>query len=147
MEQKELYSAQNITYENTKMQKEKILECLKERGFRITRQRIAILDIVLESECTCCKEICFKAAKRQENIGIATVYRMINTLEEIGAISRSNLYQIQFEKREEKCKVILDDDTCWQLSGENFKEVVNAGLMSLGYIKNRQIKKIELERI
>lgn len=145
MDQREFYSTQNLTYENTKMQKEKILECLKERGFRITRQRVAILDIVLESECTSCKEICFKVAKRQENIGIATVYRMINTLEEIGAISRSNLYQIQFEKKVEKYKLILDDDTCWQLSGEHFKEIVNAGLVSLGIMKDRQIKKIELE--
>ena len=147
MNQKENYSLQNITFENTKMQKEKILECLKERGLRITRQRSAILDVVLESECTCCKEICFKAAKRQENVGIATVYRMINTLEEIGAISRRNLYQVRLDKKEEKFKVILDDDTCWQLSGENLKKIMDAGLISLGYMKNRHIKKIELEKM
>ena len=39
----------------------------------------------LQEECTCCKEIYFLASKKDPNIGMATVYRMINLLEEIGA--------------------------------------------------------------
>ena len=47
-----------------------------------------ILDIILEEDCSCCKEIYYKASKLDPKIGTATVYRMINTLEEIGAISK-----------------------------------------------------------
>ena len=82
------------TYHRTQMQKELILLKLKERGCRITRQRRILLDIILEEDCSCCKEIYYKAFTRDKNIGTATVYRMINILEEIGAISRKNMYKI-----------------------------------------------------
>lgn len=78
-----------------KMQKEQILQKLKEDGCRITRQREILLDIILEEECSCCKEIYYKALARDVKIGPATVYRMVAKLEEIGAISRSNMYRIE----------------------------------------------------
>ena len=68
------------------MQKDVIIDKLREQGFRITKQRRMLLDIILEEECTCCKEIYYKALKVDKTIGTATVYRMINTLEDIGAI-------------------------------------------------------------
>ena len=38
-------------YQHTQMQKDLIIEKLKERGLRITRQRRILLDIILEGEC------------------------------------------------------------------------------------------------
>ena len=84
---------QNESYQRTKMQKELILQKLKEQGCRITRQRLMLLDIILEEDCSCCKEIYYKASKKDAGIGSATVYRMVNMLEEIGAISRKNMYK------------------------------------------------------
>ena len=81
-------------YQRTKMQKEIIIERLRERGCRITKQRLMLLDIILEDECSSCKEIYYRASKKDPSIGTATVYRMINTLEDIGAISRKNMYKI-----------------------------------------------------
>lgn len=81
-------------YQRTRMQKERIIQKLKDRGGRITRQRQILLDIILEDEYSCCKEIYFKAADRDEKIGMATIYRMLNTLEEIGAISRKSMYKV-----------------------------------------------------
>ena len=43
------------------MQREEILERLREQGCRITKQRQLLLDIILQEECTCCKEIYFLA--------------------------------------------------------------------------------------
>ena len=40
-------------YQRTQMQKDMILERLREQGCRITRQRQLILDIILEEECSC----------------------------------------------------------------------------------------------
>lgn len=77
------------------MQREIILQRLKEQGCRITKQRLALIDIILENECSSCKEIYYKAVRMDEKIGIATVYRMINMLEEIGAISRRNMYKVE----------------------------------------------------
>jgi Fur family ferric uptake transcriptional regulator len=70
-------------------QKEQILQKLRDSGCRITKQRQILLDIILEGEYTCCKEIYFRALEQDETIGIATVYRMISTLEEIGVLDRN----------------------------------------------------------
>ena len=97
-------------YRHTQMQKDLIIEKLKERGLRITRQRMILLDIILEGECSCCKEIYYRAFALDQKIGVATVYRMINTLESIGAISRKNMYRVACSTKG-ACTVELDDDT------------------------------------
>ena len=85
-------SASNtVGYERSRMQKDMILQMLKKRGCRITKQRMMLLDIILEEDCSCCKEIYYKASKLDPKIGTATVYRMINTLEEIGATITINI--------------------------------------------------------
>ena len=75
-------------YQRTKMQEEMIFQKLKNMGCRITKQRQILLNIILQEECASCKEIYYKARKEDGKIGAATVYRTINLLEEIGAISR-----------------------------------------------------------
>ena len=77
-----------------------ILNELKKNGYRITTQRKVLIDIILEDECSCCKEIYYKAAKRDPSIGMATVYRMVKTLEEAGLIQRKNMYRIDYDMGE-----------------------------------------------
>lgn len=128
-----------------KMQREMILQRLKEQGCRITKQRLALIDIILENECSSCKEIYYKAVRMDEKIGIATVYRMINMLEEIGAISRRNMYKIVRNpdcKDESVCTIELDDNTVQKLSRDNFNNVVLAGLKACGYIENQEIERV-----
>ncbi len=74
-------------------QKELIIQKLKSNGCRITKQRMELLDIILENNCASCKEIFYRASKLDDTIGIATVYRMVNVLEEIGVISRKIVYE------------------------------------------------------
>ena len=83
-------------YERTQMQRESVIQRLKEQGCRITKQRMVLLDIILNENCSSCKEIYYKASRIDSKIGTATVYRMINTLEEIGAINRRNMYKIDW---------------------------------------------------
>lgn len=73
-----------------------MIQRLKEQGCRITKQRMVLLDIILNENCSSCKEIYYKASRIDSKIGTATVYRMINTLEEIGAINRRNMYKIDW---------------------------------------------------
>lgn len=80
--------------------KEMIIQKLRDRGCRITKQRLILLDIILENEYSSCKEIYYQASKIDSNIGTATVYRMLNTLEEIGAINRKNVYKILYNNDE-----------------------------------------------
>lgn len=83
------------------MTKELIIQRLRERGCRITKQRQILLDIILEEDCASCKEIFYKASKQDKTIGSATVYRMVNMLEEIGAVSRKiSVLSPKSEKRD-----------------------------------------------
>ncbi len=70
-----------------------ILQELRKNGCRITNQRQLLIDIILQDECCCCKEIYYQAIKKDPTIGMATVYRMVKTLEETGLIKRKNLYR------------------------------------------------------
>lgn len=78
-------------------QKEMIIDKLRHQGCRITKQREVLLDVILEEECTSCKEIYYRASRMDNTIGIATVYRTVNKLEEIGVIRRGNIYTLSDE--------------------------------------------------
>lgn len=42
-------------------EKERIIAKLKANGCRITKQRMELLDIILENKCSSCKEIFYRA--------------------------------------------------------------------------------------
>lgn len=77
-------------------QKDRIVEELRCRGKRITKQRLILVDIITGGQWRSGKEIYYEAIKRDPEIGLATVYRMIAVLEEIGALDRSYQYQQTF---------------------------------------------------
>ena len=52
---------EQVSYQTTKMQREIILTKLKEKGCRITKQRLRLIDIILQYECSSCKEIFYRA--------------------------------------------------------------------------------------
>lgn len=83
---------------STHEKKHFILEELKKHGCRITNQRHLLIDIILQDECCSCKEIYYEALKSDASIGMATIYRMVKTLEETGLIQRKNMYRIQCDR-------------------------------------------------
>jgi Fur family transcriptional regulator, ferric uptake regulator len=146
-ERKKAHDSRN--YHRTQMQKEMVIRKLKEKGCRITKQRMILLDIILEEECSCCKEIYYKASLIDNEIGSATVYRMINTLEVIGAISRKNLYKIACSKEcgiEDACTVELNDNTVYYLSAKKWYAVIQAGLKACGYINDQSIRAVTVKQ-
>lgn len=72
--------------------KEQIIMELQKNGKRVTEQRKILLDVIMEGGWSCCKELYYEASKRDPSIGMATVYRMLNALEEIGVMNRSYQY-------------------------------------------------------
>lgn len=134
-------------YHRTQMKKEMILQQLKEQGFRITKQRKMLLDIILEEDCSSCKEIYYKASKVDKQIGTATVYRMINTLEDIGAISRKNMYKVACNENcevEHACTIELNDDTVYQLNAKRWNRVIVEGLKACGYLEKQEIRSVRV---
>ena len=134
-------------FRRTNLQKDSILAKLKAQGCRITKQRLTLLDIILEHEGSSCKEIFYRASKVDRSIGTATVYRMVNVLEEIGAISRKNMYKITCQENcpmENACTIMLDDNTTYHLSAQKWNEVIRAGLISCGYLSGQKIASVEV---
>lgn len=78
-----------------------------------------------------------------EKIGIATVYRIIN-MEEIGAISRRNMYKVECpELVRKKMPALL----CWmmimcRISPQKWKAIVEEGLQACGYLHDRKVVSI-----
>ena len=130
------------SFHRTEMQKEMVLQRQREQGCRITKQRQILLDVILQEECTSCKEIYYKASSVDPAIGAATVYRMVNLLEDIGAISRKNMYRISCSvscEKEKACMIELDDHTVCQLSAQNWYKVISEGLRACGYVENQKV--------
>ena len=132
----------NTNFQRTEMKKEMIIEKLREQGCRITKQREVLLNVIMQEECASCKEIYYKATSIDKGIGTATVYRMINLLEKIGAISRKNMYKVSCCMncdRQNVCTIELDDDTVCQLSAQNWYRVISEGLRVCGYVEEQKV--------
>jgi Fur family ferric uptake transcriptional regulator len=125
------------------VQKNLIIEKLKKSGCRVTRQRRILIDIISEGNCTRCKEIYYEAVKRDDSIGMATVYRMVNTLEEIGALNRNSplcFFDCDGCECHNGCRLEFEDGTILSLSAEKWSEIVSAGLERCGYVSGKNIK-------
>ena len=93
-----------------------------------------------------CKEIYYKASKLDPKIGTATVYRMVNLLEQIGAISRVNLYEVTCEYRRkngEEHVIELDDSSVRVLTEPEWMRVIERGLRACGYIDRQNVRTVK----
>lgn len=127
------------------MQRELVLERLRRRGCRITKQREMLLDVILQEECASCKEIYYKANALDSGIGTATVYRMVNLLEDIGAISRKNMYKISCGmecNKENACIIEFEDLSSCQLSAKKWYKVISEGLKACGYNEGKKVSRV-----
>lgn len=68
--------------------KDELSQLLKEKGYKITSQRKAVLDTILEhsGEHLSSQEIYELVKKRCPDVGVATVYRTLPVLEELGYV-------------------------------------------------------------
>lgn len=74
--------------------KSQVLEKMQEHGKKLTDQREILINIILEDKWHSNKEIYYEAVKRDQQISIATVYRTMDLLEEIGILRRCYQYHL-----------------------------------------------------
>ena len=130
-----------------RMQKEHILQNLKKEGYRVTKPRIAVIDIILERDCGSCKEIIYWISKTNKSIGTATIYRTLNMLEEIGAINRRSSYQVSpVENENSGVVVMLENGEEIHLDAEEWNEVMQKGLETCGYLKGEKVISVTKSR-
>ena len=131
---------ENIKY-IVRGKQEILLAELKKNGCRLTNQRKLLIDIILKDDCCCCKEIYYQAIKQDPSIGIATVYRMVKMLEDMGFLSR-RLFRISCDKLEnlkEKEAILLDHENVIRIQEPGWYEEVKAFLKQKGYLKDGEI--------
>ncbi len=73
------------------MNREQIEKAIRESGMRITRQRMLIADVIADNDGASCKDICCIVRSKDPSVGVATVYRMIKALEDVGLVERVDM--------------------------------------------------------
>ena len=126
MEQKK---SDELKFQRTRMQKESVLKTLKDKGCRITNQRKVLLDVILDEECTSCKEIYYKAVEIDPNIG-AAIYKISCNLDCV---------------KDNACTIELDDNMVYHLSRTEWNSVIMKGLKACGYLDNQKVNRIVIE--
>ncbi len=131
-------------YMNGNMDKETVLELLRKEGFRVTRQRKLLIEIILQRPCTCCKEIYYLAKNEMTGIGMATIYRTMIALEKIGALKRRSAYQLCCCNEEEQSifQVELEDESVLELDHTTLRNILEKELKQSGYLCGKHVKTI-----
>ena len=126
------------------MKKEMILKRLKMKGGRITRQRELLIDIILKNEFSSCKEIYYDAVKVLPEIGMATIYRTVSALEEIGALRKQNICCVGRREPAEvkECVIRLEDDTLVTLNESLLNQVIESGMAESGLLQGKRVKTV-----
>ena len=119
-------------------EKDRVIERLKKQGFRITKQRKLLIDIILSETCSCCKEVYVLASKKDSGIGMATVYRTVDALEKAGALKRSSSYQLCSQNRK-SCQTFLVE-----LDYASVEKFIEAGLLKSGLSSGKKVRRITL---
>ena len=77
------------------MNNDQIIEALKSRGMRITKQRKLMADVIAQNDGASCKDICLQVRQKDKSVGVATVYRMIKVLEDIEVVNRIDIIKLK----------------------------------------------------
>jgi Fur family ferric uptake transcriptional regulator len=97
-----------------------LVKRLSAAGHRVTQARVAVIEVVCGADAMLdSAEILRRAQLRQRHVGLATVYRTLDMLEEIGAIRRVQIdgrahvvacadHSLHFHLICEKCHVVTE---------------------------------------
>ena len=134
------------SYQSGNLQKDVVMERLRQQGFRVTRQRMLLIDIILAENCSCGKEVYVLASKKDSGIGMATVYRTVDALEQVGALQRRTPYQLcnQGKKAYKSCLVELEDSSIVELDCASMEKISECGMKNCGFSKGMKVKGITL---
>lgn len=71
--------------------REKLIASLRERGFRITPQRLAIIDLLRESDHPSAEQLYDALSREYPMLSRATVYNTLEVLKELGEIAEIHI--------------------------------------------------------
>lgn len=121
---------------------EDTLRKLEQSGLRMTVQRRHIIDILTRSQCTSPKELWYEARQYVPDLGIATVYRLINRLEQIGVLAKARNLGISRVRPELGSITNAQGKPIQIRNNVEINDIIRMGLISYGVIGNNN--KIEV---
>ena len=115
---------------------EETVQKLEQSGLRMTVQRRHIINILTKSQCTSPKELWYEARQYVPDLGIATVYRLINRLEQIGVLAKTR--NLGLSRVHPTLGMITDarGNMLKLRTPPQLAELVRLGLISTGVIGN-----------
>ncbi|WP_163329397.1 Fur family transcriptional regulator [Desulfurobacterium thermolithotrophum] len=138
---------------------ERFKRITRERGLKVTPQRVAVYKEILSRKDHPSAEEIYEALKdKVEGISLTTVYRTLSNLEEVGLVVRIPTLKdkVHYDARVEphshficlKCGRIYDVEVSPEVSFENLKregfEVSNCAFICYGICKNCKVKNEEV---
>lgn len=140
-----------IDLKNKDEVKNQIVDELKANGHRITFQRRLILDTILSNETLMIKEVYYNVRKKDKSIGLATVYRFINILQDVGIIDENEKFTFVNSNSDENiecgdCSVTLQSGEVIRIDCCELYSAVKNILISKGYNENLKIDSINTTR-
>ena len=103
-----------------------------------------LIDVILEGKCNCCKEIYYQASLKDPSIGPATVYRMVNTLTDIGVLKVATLKPQTALGSGSGCQILLKNQNKIVLNQTEWTEVLQNVLRRKGYNSNAADEIVEV---
>ena len=123
------------------------LRKLEMSGLRMTMQRRHIIEILTNSQCTSPKELWYEAKQYVPDLGIATVYRLINRLEQIGVLSKNRNLGMQSTQELQIISVVDANGKEILSSGQelSLNDVIRDGLAARGILSVTDTLKLTLD--
>ena len=120
------------------------LRKLEQSGLRMTVQRRYIIDILMKNQFTSPKELWYEAKEFVPDLGIATVYRLINRLEQIGVLSKQRNLGMRPETPELGTIKSGRGQKTLDARGTDLRELLRLGLISRGIIGHNNVIQLSL---
>ncbi|MBP1450158.1 MAG: transcriptional repressor [Thermoproteus sp.] len=110
------------------MELNRVIDSLKEKGYRLTPQRVEILKIVLEKlekgEHPTTNDIFVDVRTKMPNVSVSTVYNILRLLENNGIIASFEYDGTHYDKTEPHIDVICTNTS--KIFDLDDKEIINA---------------------
>ncbi|MGN0903213.1 MAG: transcriptional repressor [Succinivibrio sp.] len=119
---------------------------LEKRGLRMTVQRRHIVQILLSGRISTPKQLWYEAKEFIPDLGIATVYRLITRLEQIGIISKKRNFYIGSQPPKLGKIEYANGRRIFQNEGstKDLASIIRQGLIASGKINSRSDVRLTL---
>ena len=126
--------------------KQQCIDKLKKAGIKMSKQRMELLDLLFSGKFNCTKELFYEAQKNHPELGMSTVYRFLNVLENLAIIGNSKILDLKCSECAFRLGSLKDSEGREiKANGISLTELVRLGLIAKGVISSNE--KIDVQMV